>query len=322
MVTEHSPAPTSRASSEPGSSWPRSIDLVEAERLAALTRVDLAALRDDLRVVHDDEVVYPADKVLSPIRRVDVLGVQISGVDISRSVDEIESWVNTAARSYVCVSGAHGVLESTRDEDLARIHNEAGLTVPDGMPMVWAGRSVGLDEIGHVRGSDLMLAVLERAQELGWRSYFYGGQEGIPERLVERLRERFPDLEVAGCYSPPFRVLTPEEDEDVVRRINDSGADLVWVGLSTPKQERWMAKHRDRLDASALLGVGAAFDYHAGCLRQAPVVFQNSGLEWVYRLASEPRRLWRRYLVGHSQFAYRALRNRPTLVKRIDLGDR
>jgi N-acetylglucosaminyldiphosphoundecaprenol N-acetyl-beta-D-mannosaminyltransferase len=249
-----------------------------------------------------------------PIRRVDVLGVQISGVDLPRAVAEIESWIDSGTKSYVCVSGAHGVLESSNDADLTRIHNEAGLTVPDGMPMVWAGRSVGISEIGHVRGADLTLAVLERAQEMGWSSYFYGGQAGVPELLTERLREKFPDLQVAGTHSPPFRPLTPEEDDEVVRAINESGADLVWIGLSTPAQERWMAAHRDRLDAAALLGIGAAFDFHAGRMKQAPLFLQNSGLEWAYRLAKEPRRLWRRYLLGHSRFAYRTLRRRPKLV--------
>ncbi len=240
--------------------------------------------------------------------------MHISAVDLPRAVDEIGSWVESGQKSYVCVSGAHGVLESSTDADLQRIHNESGLTVPDGMPMVWAGRSVGFTEIGHVRGADLTLAVLARAEQMGWSSFFYGGQEGVPELLVERLREQFPNLIVAGTYSPPFRALSPEEDDAIVARINESGADLIWVGLSTPKQERWMAAHRDRLEAAALLGVGAAFDYHAGRMRQAPVFLQNNGLEWAYRLVCEPRRLWRRYLLGHSRFAWRMFRTRPTAV--------
>jgi N-acetylglucosaminyldiphosphoundecaprenol N-acetyl-beta-D-mannosaminyltransferase len=250
----------------------------------------------------------------TPIRRVNVLDAQVSAVDLPRAVDEISSWVHSGQRSYVCVTGAHGVLECSRDEELARMHNEAGLIVADGMPMVWAGRYAALPEIGHVRGADLMLGVLERAERHGWSSYFYGGAEGVPELLADRLRERFPELTVAGYHSPPFRALTPDEDREIVDRINASGADIVWVGLSTPKQERWMATHREQLAPQVLLGVGAAFDYHAGLMRQAPKVLHNSGLEWLYRLVCEPRRLWRRYLLGHSRFAWRVLRTRPTAL--------
>jgi N-acetylglucosaminyldiphosphoundecaprenol N-acetyl-beta-D-mannosaminyltransferase len=251
---------------------------------------------------------------MRPIRRVDVLGVHVSAVDMTRAVQEIESWIDSGARHYVCVSGAHGVLASSEDATLAQIHNNAGLVVPDGMPMVWAGRWVGFSEIGHVRGADLTLAVLARAEEAGWSSYFYGGAEGLPELLADRLTERFPRLKVAGTYSPPFRDLTVDEDAEIVRRINASGADLVWVGLSTPKQERWMAAHRDRLSAAALIGIGAAFDFHAGRMRQAPSYLQNNGLEWLYRLVVEPKRLWRRYLLGHPRFAWRVLRRRPRPV--------
>jgi N-acetylglucosaminyldiphosphoundecaprenol N-acetyl-beta-D-mannosaminyltransferase len=247
----------------------------------------------------------------APIRHVEVLGARVSAVDMTRAVNEIAQWVATGDREYVCVTGAHGILECSDDPDLTRIHNDAGLVVPDGIPMVWAGRYVGLAEIGRVRGSDLMLAVLDRAQDEGWRSFFYGGAKGVPEVLADQLRKRFPDMIVAGCYSPPFRPLTPDEDHDVVERINASKADLVWVGLSTPKQERWMAAHRDQLHATALIGVGAAFDYHSGFAREAPVIVQRSGFEWLYRLMCEPRRLWRRYLLGHSRFVWRVLRRRP-----------
>jgi N-acetylglucosaminyldiphosphoundecaprenol N-acetyl-beta-D-mannosaminyltransferase len=249
-----------------------------------------------------------------PIRRVEVLGVHVSAVDLARSVQEIERWIEGGDRSYVCVSGAHGVMECQKDPTLRQIHNASGLTVPDGMPMVWAGRFVGFSEIGHVRGADLMLGVLARAEERGWSSYFYGGAEGVPELLVNALRLQFPRLVVAGCYSPPFRALTPEEDAVIIDRINGTTPDLVWVGLSTPKQERWMAAHRDQLGAAALLGVGAAFDMHAGKVRKAPAILQNSGLEWLFRLVSEPRRLWRRYLLGHSRFAWQVLRCPPRQV--------
>lgn len=243
--------------------------------------------------------------------RVDVLGVRISAVDMPTAVAEIESWVDRRERNYVCVTGVHGVMESQRDADLKMIHNRSGLTVPDGMPMVWAGHRAGAPWMSRVYGPDLMLAVLQRAIERGWSSYFYGGAEGTPELLVERLSSRFDGLKVAGTYSPPFRALTPEEDADIVRAINASGADLVWVGLSTPKQERWMAEHVDRLGVSVLIGVGAAFDFHAGLVSQAPAWMQRRGLEWLYRLGREPKRLWRRYLRNNPAFVVAILR-RPS----------
>jgi N-acetylglucosaminyldiphosphoundecaprenol N-acetyl-beta-D-mannosaminyltransferase len=247
------------------------------------------------------------------IPRVDVLGVGISAIDMSMALDEIERWIVDRERHYVCVTGVHGVMESQRDPELKRIHNESGLTTPDGMPMVWAGRRAGAAHMSRVYGPDLMLALAERAAERGWRSFFYGGKEGVPDRLVERLRERYPAFISVGTYSPPFRPLTPEEDDEIVRRINASGADLVWVGLSTPKQERWMAAHVGRLDAAAMLGVGAAFDIHAGALPQAPRWMQQRGLEWLYRMAREPRRLWRRYLYNNPRFILGIARTPPRL---------
>ncbi len=247
------------------------------------------------------------------IQRVDVLGVGISVIDMTMALDEIGSWIANGHRRYVCVTGVHGVMESQRDPELLRIHNESGLTTPDGMPMVWAGRRAGATGMSRVYGPDLMLALAERAAELGWRSFFYGGKDGVPDQLVERLRERYPAFISVGTYSPPFRPLTPDEDEAIVRQINASGADLVWVGLSTPKQERWMAAHVGRIQAAALLGVGAAFDIHAGTLAQAPRWMQRAGLEWCYRLVREPRRLWRRYFYNNPRFILGIARTPPRL---------
>jgi N-acetylglucosaminyldiphosphoundecaprenol N-acetyl-beta-D-mannosaminyltransferase len=246
--------------------------------------------------------------------QVDVLGVRISAVDLPTAVGEIVRWCDENERHYVCVTGVHGVMECQGDEDLRRIHNAAGLTTPDGMPMVWAGRYAGASSIGRVYGPDLMLELCDVAVRRGWRSFFYGGREGVAEQLAARLSVRFPGLKVAGCYSPPFRMLSFDEDDEIVKRINSSGADLVWVGLSTPKQERWMAAHLGRLDAFALLGVGAAFDFHAGLIRQAPRWIQRTGLEWLFRLSQEPRRLWKRYMTNNPRFALRVLRSPPRLI--------
>lgn len=253
-----------------------------------------------------------------PPGRVDVLGVGISVVDLDRAVAAIESWVESGLHRYVCVTGVHGVMESRSQPTLRSIHNASGMTVPDGMPMVWAGRWCGATGIGRVRGPDLMLAVLSTAVERGWRSFLYGGKEGVPELLADRLVARFPGLQVTGTFSPPFRDLTADEDDDVVRRINLARPHLVWVGLSTPKQEHWMATHAGRLDAPVMLGVGAAFDVHAGLTSEAPEWIQRSGFEWLYRLAREPRRLWRRYLGNNPRFVASILRHPPVLVDGVD----
>jgi N-acetylglucosaminyldiphosphoundecaprenol N-acetyl-beta-D-mannosaminyltransferase len=251
----------------------------------------------------------------STIPRVDVLGVNISAVDLNGAVEEVGRWFDDDERHYVCVTGVHGVMESQRDPELLAIHNASGLTTPDGMPMVWSGWFAGHRSMDRVYGPDLMLDVCAEAARRGWRCYFYGGKEGVADVLASRLEERFPGLKVAGCYSPPFRPLTAEEDEAIVDRINSSAADLVWVGLSTPKQERWMAEHVDRLDAVALLGVGAAFDFHAGEVRQAPRWVQRSGMEWLFRLGQEPKRLWRRYLYNNPRFLLGGVRHPPRPVR-------
>lgn len=255
-----------------------------------------------------------ADDGKPVIDRVDVLGVGISAINMDMAVAEITRWIEQAEQHYVCVTGVHGVMESQDDTRLRDIHNASGLTTPDGMPMVWAGRMAGVAHMDRVYGPDLMLELLQRAAQRGWSSYFYGGAEGVPELLARRLCERFEGLRVAGTYSPPFRPLTPAEDAEVVDRINAAAPDLVWVGLSTPKQERWMADHVGRLDAPVLLGVGAAFDIHAGTLPQAPFWMQRSGTEWAYRLAREPRRLWRRYLRNNPRFVAAVARRRPRLT--------
>jgi N-acetylglucosaminyldiphosphoundecaprenol N-acetyl-beta-D-mannosaminyltransferase len=250
--------------------------------------------------------------------RVDVLGIGISAVNMSQAVKRITRWVEQREQHYVCVSGVHGVMECQRDPALRDIHNSSGLTTPDGMPLVWAGHWAGARRMERVYGPDLMLALCALASARGWSSYFYGGAPGVSELLAQRLAERFPTLRVAGCWSPPFRPLTPEEDEDVIERINGATPDLVWVGLGTPKQERWMAAHRSRLTAPVLLGVGAAFDIHAGLLPQAPQALQRCGLEWAYRLWREPRRLWRRYLRNNPSFIA-AILHRPPRLQTLDV---
>jgi N-acetylglucosaminyldiphosphoundecaprenol N-acetyl-beta-D-mannosaminyltransferase len=251
--------------------------------------------------------------VTSALPRVDVLGVGINAITMRTAVDEISRWVETRDKHYVCVTGVHGVMESQYDPELLEIHNRSGLTTPDGMPMVWAARWAGVENVERVYGPDLMLELCSRAARRGWTSYFYGGGEGVPETLARQLSDMFPGLEVVGAHSPPFRDLSVEEDVLVVDQINQADPDFVWVGLSTPKQERWMASHLGKLRAPVLVGVGAAFDIHAGLLPQAAPWLQRSGLEWAYRLYREPRRLWRRYLKNNPRFLVRVVRSPPRL---------
>jgi N-acetylglucosaminyldiphosphoundecaprenol N-acetyl-beta-D-mannosaminyltransferase len=268
-------------------------------------------------------MAHPPSKAWRPhskIPWVDVLGVGISAVDFVTAVDEIDHWIETRQPTYVCVTGVHGVMESQRDEGLRRIHNESGLTTPDGMPMVWAGRWAGARWMQRVYGPDLMNAVCERAAARGWTSFFYGGSDGVADQLAARLEQRFPGLPVVGTYTPPFRPLTEAEDAEIVDRINGANPDVVWVGLSTPKQEHWMAGHRSLLEAPVLLGVGGAFDIHAGTVRQAPRWIQHSGMEWAFRLMVEPRRLWRRYLSNNPRFVMAIAARRPQLISAGDVS--
>ena len=252
----------------------------------------------------------PAD-----IPRVDTLGVGVSAINMPMAVEQIRQWVSQGSRHYVCVTGVHGIMESQRDPRLRDIHNSSGLTTPDGMPLVWAGRTAGARRMERVCGPDLMPAVCELAAAQGYSSFFYGGRTGVADLLAERLQRRYPALKVAGTYTPPFRELSEDEDQEVVQLINKAGPQLVWVGLGTPKQERWMASHIDRLNANVLIGIGAAFDVHAGLSSRAPVWMQRSGLEWTYRLAHEPRRLWRRYLYTSAPFFIRLAARPPRLIQ-------
>ncbi|RAH98329.1 glycosyltransferase [Acuticoccus sediminis] len=237
----------------------------------------------------------PASVPPATVARVNVLGVAVSALDLGRAVRRILAAVAAGERGYVCVCGAHGVIECRDDEALRQIHNDAFLVTPDGMPLVWALRQAGHEDAGRVYGPDLMAALVRAGQDAGLRHYLYGATDETLAALRDGLSRIAPAARIVGSFSPPFRPLTGEEEEAVATAIDVSGADIVWVGLSTPKQERWMARMRPLLGAPMLIGVGAAFDFHAGRKRQAPRVLQTRGLEWAFRLASEPRRLARRY---------------------------
>lgn len=243
------------------------------------------------------------------VPQVNVLGVGVSAITMDMAVHTITQWIARREPHYVCVTGVHGVMESQHDAELRHIHNAAGLVTPDGMPLVWLSHLAGFRYVQRVYGPDLMLALCAQALLRQHRHFFYGGAPGVANTLADRLQARFPGLIVAGTCCPPFRPLTPEEDLAVTEQINAVRADIVWVGLSTPKQERWMAAHVHHIDAPALIGVGAAFDFLAGVKRQAPRWIQHSGLEWCFRLLQEPQRLWRRYLRNNPEFLWRLLQS-------------
>jgi N-acetylglucosaminyldiphosphoundecaprenol N-acetyl-beta-D-mannosaminyltransferase len=225
----------------------------------------------------------------------DVLGVNVSAIAMDDATATIERWIAESRREYVCITGVHGVMECRRDPALRKIHNEAGMVTPDGVPLVYFLRLTGKKRARRVYGPDLMREMTAISGRRGYRQFYYGGDVGVAEKLKSTLVRSVPGLQVVGTFCPPFREMTPTEDKAVVDMINAARPHIVWVGLSTPKQERWMAAHLGRLDAPVMIGVGAAFDFLAGTKRQAPQWMQRHALEWLFRLCSEPRRLWRRY---------------------------
>jgi N-acetylglucosaminyldiphosphoundecaprenol N-acetyl-beta-D-mannosaminyltransferase len=232
----------------------------------------------------------------------EILGIPLALTDYERTMDWMDGLVASRDKAYLSAAAVHLVMVAQEDEPTWDATRGATLVVPDGQPLVWALRALG-HEASRVYGPDLMAKYCERSAKTGVKMYLYGGRnQGALVELALRLRRRFPGLHIVGGYSPPFRALTDEEQEFVVEDINRSGADVVWVGIGQPKQEIWMREMRDRLDAPVLVGVGAAFDFHAGLVPQAPAWMQATGLEWVFRLVQEPRRLWRRYVRYNPRF--------------------
>jgi N-acetylglucosaminyldiphosphoundecaprenol N-acetyl-beta-D-mannosaminyltransferase len=232
---------------------------------------------------------------MTAIPRHPVLGVEVAAVDLDAALRIIETWIALGERHYVCLGGAHLLIEARDDPALRRIYNRAGMMTCDGMPLVWLCRLAGHSNVSRVYGPELMLAAARDPTLSRKRHFFYGGDEGVAGLLAETLVKRFPGLTIAGSYCPPFRPLTDDEETAVATMLNESHAEIIWVGLGSPKQDRWMAAFRDRLEAPVLIGVGAAFDFLTGRKSQAPYWIQRSGFEWLFRTMTEPKRLIRRY---------------------------
>lgn len=230
-----------------------------------------------------------------------VLGMKVNPTSYSDATALIHSWAARGESRYVCVATVNNVMEAYDSEAFQGVMNEADLVTPDGMPVVWALQLLGRKHATRVYGPDLMPILLEQAAERGVPVGFYGGTVRVLDQLLRVVAHRFPRITIVYSYSPPFRPLTPTEDEQVVAEINKSGARLLFVGLNTPKQDYWMAMHRRRVQA-VMVGVGAAFDFLAGSKRQAPRWMMRVGLEWLFRLITEPRRLWKRYLKHNPRF--------------------
>jgi N-acetylglucosaminyldiphosphoundecaprenol N-acetyl-beta-D-mannosaminyltransferase len=233
----------------------------------------------------------------------EVLGVPLALADYERTMDWIDQTVAAGGRATLSAAAVHLVMVAQEDQATRDAVADVSLVVPDGQPLVWALKALGHEQATRVYGPDLMAKYCQRSATTGARMYLYGGRnQGALVELALKLRRRYPGLQIVGGYSPPFRPLSDEERDWVVHDINRSKADVVWVGTGQPKQEIWMREMRPLLDAPMLIGVGAAFDFHAGLVPQAPTWMQNIGLEWVYRLSKEPRRLWRRYARYNPRF--------------------
>ncbi|WP_436917660.1 WecB/TagA/CpsF family glycosyltransferase [Acinetobacter schindleri] len=233
--------------------------------------------------------------------RQNVIGSPINQITWSDAVNTLALWGEQHESRVVCICNAHSVVTAKQDQEFNQVLKHADMSTPDGAPVAWMIKKVSGQPQARINGPDLMLKYCEHAEKIGQSIYLYGGQESTLNILVDVLKSKYPNLKIAGYLSPPFRELNAEEKQKIIQDINNSGAHTVWVGLGCPKQEKWMHEHKGKINA-VMVGVGAAFDYHAGTIKRAPKWMQNSGLEWFHRLCSEPKRLWRRYLVTNTLF--------------------
>lgn len=239
---------------------------------------------------------------------INILGMRVDMVQVPDVIEIMDNLINNKSyHNYIVISNTNDVVISKHDAKVRDAVNSSNLSVPDGISLVLLGRLYGYPLKRRVYGPDLMFEFLKHAQSKGYSHFFYGATKDTLDRLVCNLKKEFPDLKVKGSYAPPFRKLNEKEDNEVIQRINDAFPDVLWVGLGCPKQQIWMYEHKDKLRVPVMVGVGAAFDFFAGTKPQAPKWLRDNGLEWLFRLITEPKRLWRRYLVNGSLFIYYVL---------------
>lgn len=240
--------------------------------------------------------VKSQSKADSGVERMRILGVGVNAIDNKTTLDQIDFAIKNDERCYICVTPVHSVMDCYGNRELLEVFNNSCLTVPDGMPLVWILKNAGYSNTERVYGPDLMVNAIHHFADEGYRHYLYGAAPGIAEKVQQVFLEENPKIQIAGTHSPPFRDLTEEETTEVIDKINTANPDVIWIALGAPKQEKWMADNRHRLNAPVMLGVGVAFNYIAGTKRQAPRWMRNSGLEWLFRLLTEPRHVWSRYI--------------------------
>lgn len=234
----------------------------------------------------------------------DILGVQVAVTDMNKILSFLAGHLDELKGDYICVSNVHTTVMAYEDEHYRKIQNDAAIVLPDGKPLsVLERKRGGFHDAEKVSGPDLMPEIFKLSEKMGYRHFFYGSTEKTLGLLKNNLEKKYPNLRIAGMYAPPFRQLTNEEDEEIIQKINESDADFLWIGLGAPKQEIWMAGHKNKVHA-VMIGVGAGFDFHAGVVKRAPVWMQRCGLEWLYRLFQDPKRLWKRYVVTNSKFVW------------------
>ena len=252
-------------------------------------------------------------------QKFEILNVKVSVINLLEASQRIGDWIQQKRKAYVCVVPVSTVMECQDNENYRNVVNAADMATPDGMPVVWYARFYGFKNVSRTYGPDLMLRLCAIGQSSGWKHYFYGATPEVLAQLEFKLKEKFPTIKILGRCAPPFRKEAEMEREEFLEEVNRLQPDILWVGLGSPKQDFWMYKHRDKLDVPVMIGVGAAFDFLSGRKHQAPKWLQKMGLEWLFRLASEPQRLWKRYLIGNTRFVYYLIMNS---IRRSSIHDR
>ncbi|MBL7196761.1 MAG: WecB/TagA/CpsF family glycosyltransferase [Candidatus Omnitrophica bacterium] len=246
---------------------------------------------------------------MNKIPQIDVLGMKIDIIQIPRVIETMEEWIkNRDFGNYICISNMNDIAYSYRNREIRKATNAASLSVPDGFSLVLLARMHGYPLKRRVYGSELMNEFLNLSEKKEYSHFFYGATNSTLEKLNLNLRKKFPGLKINGFYSPPFRELSEDEDREVIEMINLASPDVLWIGLGCPKQQLWMYRHKDKLKVPVMVGVGAAFDFLAGVKPQAPRWLRDNGFEWLFRLVTEPKRLWKRYLIGNTLFSWFLLR--------------